>query len=115
MPITIVGNEFTIVWHERELLQVIKGVRRGMRERGMQPFEAATVFREFDTSSDGTLDLGEFNKALEAMGVHLSRTRLRQVFKIFDSDGDGVIDCTLPATHTKVVSLTRRYSYSYYL
>ena len=101
MPITIVGNEFTIVWHERELLQVVKGVRRGMRERGMQPFEAATVFREFDTSSDGTLDLGEFNKALEAMGVHLSRTRLRQVFKIFDSDGDGVIDCTPPATPTK--------------
>ena len=62
MPITIVGNEFTIVWHERELLQVVKGVRRGMRERGMQPFEAATVFREFDTSSDGTLDLGEFKR-----------------------------------------------------
>eukprot|EP00964_Phaeocystis_antarctica_P036589 scaffold20900_cov64-Phaeocystis_antarctica.AAC.3 len=37
------------------------------------------------------------------MGVHLSRTRLRQVFKIFDSDGDGVIDCTPPATPTKII------------
>ena len=100
MPITIVGNEFHIAWQEREVLQVVKGVRKMLRDRGLQAHEAVMIFNEFDASSGessasegvGVLDLGEFGKALECMGIRLPQARMRQIFNLFDSNGDGYVD-----------------------
>lgn len=92
MPITIVGNEFHIAWQEREVLQVVKGVRKMLKDRGLRPHEAVMIFNEFDVSARGWVDFGEFSKALECMGIRLSQIRMRQVFNLFDSNGDGHVD-----------------------
>ena len=95
MPISIVGNEFTNVWAERELLQVTRSVQMLLKERNLTPAEVALVFREFDQDAgeDASLDQTEFGKALEVMGLHLSRSRVRHVFNAFDKDGDGFVEC----------------------
>jgi hypothetical protein len=99
MPITIVGNEFHIAWQEREVLQVVKGVRKMLKDRGLQPREAVMIFNEFDVSAGesasegvGVLDFVEFGKALECMGIRLPQIRMRQIFNLFDSNGDGYVD-----------------------
>ena len=92
MPITIVGNEFHIAWQEREVLQVVKGVRKMLKDRGLRTHEAVMIFNEFDVSARGYVDFGEFSKALECMGIRLSQIRMRQVFNLFDSNGDGSVD-----------------------
>ena len=92
MPITIVGNEFHIAWQEREVLQVVKGVRKMLKDRGLRTHEAVMIFNEFDVSARGCVDFGEFSKALECMGIRLSQIRMRQVFNLFDSNGDGSVD-----------------------
>ena len=99
MPITIVGNEFHIAWQEREVLQVVKGVRKMLKDRGLQAHEAVLIFNEFDASSGdsasegvGVLDFVEFGKALECMGIRLPQIRMRQIFNLFDSNGDGYVD-----------------------
>ena len=92
MPITIVGNEFHIAWQEREVLHVVKGVRKMLKDRGLRTHEAVMIFNEFDVSASGCVDFGEFSKALECMGIRLPQVRLRQVFNLFDSNGDGHVD-----------------------
>jgi len=99
MPITIVGNEFHIAWQEREVLQVVKGVRKMLKDRGLQPHEAVMIFNEFDVSAGesasegvGVLDFVEFGKALECMGIRLPQIRMRQIFNLFDSNADGYVD-----------------------
>ena len=81
-----------IAWQEREIFLVVRGVRKLLRERGLQPHEIVEVFNEFDTGLDGMLDAVEFSEALEVLGVRLPRTRMNQVFQLFDSDGDGYVD-----------------------
>ena len=96
MPISIVGNEFTIAWSEREMLRVARGIQALLKERNMQPAEVALVFHEFDDDSEGCpgacLDLHEFRRALQVMGIKLSRSRLKRVFSTFDRNGDGYVE-----------------------
>ena len=41
-----------------------------------------------------------FGKALEVMGIRLARSRLRQIFAIFDSDDSGCVDPSSGSSRT---------------
>lgn len=60
--------------------------------RGLKAGDVMQIFLEFDTSSDGVLDLQEFRAALDVMGCSLSADKLRQVFEFFDTDGNMLLD-----------------------
>jgi len=54
------------------------------------------VFKQFDTSGDGFLQIGELKRAFRALGLPKrdgSKMEVDQaMFKSFDTNGDGVID-----------------------
>ena len=91
MPITIVGNSFAVVWEEREALQVVLRVQELLMERGLHTHEVILVFKEFDDSGDGQLDAEEFKHALSVLGVQLPPSKVRQLFRMFDSDASGSV------------------------
>merc|ERR1719291_1144743 len=91
MPITIVGNSFAIVWEEREALKVVMRVQRLLLHRGLHAREVILVFKEFDSSGDGQLDYDEFKNALAVLEVQLPPAKVRQLFRMFDSDGSGEV------------------------
>lgn len=53
---------------------------------------ALQVFAGQDRDKDGSIDVGEFKKALMLLDVHLSDRQVRMVMKELDRDGDGLLD-----------------------
>merc|ERR1719188_1945042 len=50
------------------------------------------VFREFDTSGDGSISSSELHAALEKSGVKLTQREFRKFMQEVDTDGNGQID-----------------------
>ena len=53
---------------------------------------ALQVFAGQDRDKDGSIDLGEFKKALMLLDVHLSDKQVRLVMQALDRDGDQLLD-----------------------
>lgn len=92
MPITIVGNNFTVVWEERQVLFVVAKIHMLLKQRSMTEVHALEVFREMDADGDGSLDIQEFRRALGVMGIQLQSRQLAETFHAFDGDMDGSVD-----------------------
>lgn len=54
--------------------------------------ELKKTFELFDTSKDGTLQLGELTHACQGLGVKCTENSAKKVFKMIDTDGSGAID-----------------------
>ena len=54
--------------------------------------DAAEVFRSIDTSNDEYVNLAELRYGLDKMGMGLTLSQARQVFRAFDADGNSRID-----------------------
>lgn len=68
----------------------------GQKANAAQGEEALLTksFRYFDANNDGHINLDEWRKGLEKVGVVLSSAEdLQQLFTLYDTDGDGLIDC----------------------
>ena len=50
------------------------------------------IWRMWDTNFDGFIDFQEFMLALHVMSVGSPEENLRQIFRVFDMDNNGVID-----------------------
>ena len=61
--------------------------------------QLTALFREFDTSGDGFIDLGELQAALAKIGQPVSPTEAQQILTQVDENGDGQV--------TRRVSLSR--------
>jgi len=92
MPITIVGNNFTVVWEERQVLFVVAKIHMLLKQRSLTELHALEVFREMDADGDGSLDIQEFRRALGVMGIQLQSRQLAETFHAFDGDMDGSVD-----------------------
>jgi len=53
--------------------------------------EITAIFREFDTSGDGFIDLGELQSALVKAGKPVSRAEAQQILEVVDENSDGQI------------------------
>jgi len=49
-------------------------------------------FKHFDTDNDGAITLNEWYKAIEKIGVILSKEELKQLFMMYDVDNDGRVN-----------------------
>lgn len=66
-----------------------------LEKGGRLGFRALVVlFKQMDDSGDRRLSRNEFRSALEAFGVPLSSAELDAVFKVFDTNGDGVVSAS---------------------
>jgi len=53
---------------------------------------AHKYFKHFDLDGYGTLQFGEFQKALESLGCQLREADARALFNRYDASGDGKLD-----------------------
>ena len=51
----------------------------------------AKLFRSMDTDGSGSLDIGEVKTAMMKMGVHLSSTKFKRLFRLMDATRSGSI------------------------
>ena len=93
MPISIVGNNFSRVWEERDALLLVARLRTNLRERKLTRQDMRFVFNEFQLDEDdGLIGPGEFRLGLRVLGIQLSAESVGKVFKVFDTDESGSLD-----------------------
>jgi hypothetical protein len=92
MPISIVGNNFTVIWEERQVLFVVAKIRSMLEDRNLTPEHLKQVFVEMDVDGDSSLDMQEFRRALGVMGITVTSRQLSETFQAFDGDMDGTVN-----------------------
>lgn len=50
------------------------------------------IYDEFDRNSDGFIDHEELTFIMEKLGMNTERPSVENVFKLIDTDGNGLID-----------------------
>merc|ERR1719272_1254034 len=97
MPITIVGNNFTLAIEEKEKLAVVLSIQQHLIDRHMRADNILELFNEIDTSGDGNIDYKEFKffviKLMRGSHVCLKPSSMRRLFAVFDEDGSGCVTC----------------------
>lgn len=67
--------------------------QKAKNTQGEESFLARS-FKYFDSNNDGAINLNEWSKALEKIGVIIpSLDDLKQLFTLYDLDADGLINC----------------------
>mmetsp|Transcript_12589 Transcript_12589/g.36724 ORF Transcript_12589/g.36724 Transcript_12589/m.36724 type:complete len:602 (+) Transcript_12589:50-1855(+) len=93
MPIGILGNAFTQVWQERDLIQLATRMHDRLREWGLTAKDIPTLFRHYDSNGDGELSLTQFRHMVQELRLGLREDRVVELFESLDKDGGGGIDC----------------------
>ena len=91
MPISIVGTNFTVTWEERDVMLLASKIKKLNKRRGLTEADAVNVFKKFDHGGDGEVDIREFKKALDVMGIQLEHRQLASAFHAFDLDLSGTV------------------------
>ncbi|EOD35053.1 hypothetical protein EMIHUDRAFT_455390 [Emiliania huxleyi CCMP1516] len=69
MPLAIVGNNFSMAWEEREMMQFVLQVQRKCIDRNISLAGIQVLFEEADTHGSGYLDYLEFRRFCEDLGL----------------------------------------------
>jgi len=91
MPLSIIGNNFTLAWEERKKLDAVVALQRHCIDRGLQAREITALFEEADVSGDGTITYLEFRAFMDHIGMALKPSEARNLFAAFDDAKTGVI------------------------
>jgi len=97
MPITIVGNNFTLAIEEKEKLAVVLSIQQHLIDNHMRADNILDLFKTIDTSGDATIDYKEFKffvvQLMKGSHVCLKPSSMRRLFAVFDEDGSGNVTC----------------------
>ena len=78
---------------------------------GGRPHRGECVVRaRWDVNGDGTIDLGEFRRAIAAVGLEDSPEAAKNLFAEFDLDGSGRLECDTPPVPSAHAHRVRRYA-----
>jgi len=92
IPLGIVGNAFSKVWEDRDRLLLMQRTRGRILQGGYSAQDIPELFKLF-ASKDGHLTLAMFRKMLQQMRIGFSEPRIVELFKSFDNDGSGTVEC----------------------
>ena len=107
MPLSIVGNNFTLAWEERAKERVIVRIQRLCIEREISLAGVQDLFDSADSDQTGMLGYLEFCAFLRKLGLDLPPSQMRHMFRMFDEASNGAtrrarthrgrLHCTPPA------------------
>ena len=89
MPLSIVGNNFTLAWEERAKERVIVRIQRLCIEREISLAGVQDLFDSADSDQTGMLGYLEFCAFLRKLGLDLPPSQMRHMFRMFDEASNG--------------------------
>jgi len=98
MPLAIIGNNFVIVWDDRDRVVAVNR----LREIFLQPTEASpdgqnkaeleSLFRRLDLDQSGEISFREFRTAIiDSLKMKINRHHLAELWKSVDNDRNGSV------------------------
>lgn len=93
LPIGVLGNAFSSVWKDRDLILLVEKTRRKLAQWGYREYDLSELFKRWDVDGDGELDLSEFRIMVkDDFSMNLPDERIVDLFEVFDKDRGGSID-----------------------
>lgn len=92
LPIGVLGNAFSSVWKDRDLILLIKQTRSNLSRWGFTAKDVPAIFKRFSGDGEGELTVADFTVMLKEFRVNLNDERIIELFSIFDGDNGGTID-----------------------
>ena len=91
------GKKAVIKLTPSELQTLLENIQREIQElvgqqKGKGQLPLKKVFKQFDSNGKGVLTQTKFRKALETLGFKLDINVFRQIFTLFDDDGNDRVD-----------------------
>ena len=92
MPLAIVGNNFCLVWEDKERVVFVEKLKEQLLLRGRQPKDMRETFNMMDTDGSGSMSFREFRDAMRVLEINMSAERLAVLWRTLDADHSGEID-----------------------
>ena len=92
MPLSTVGNNFTKVWEERQLIKLQAVIRQLLFENGIENSDCLTAFNLIRTEN-GLIDANEFTYFVtKILGLKLDRPSISKLWRMLDINNTGAIN-----------------------
>jgi len=91
IPIGIIGNAFSEVWHSRNSILLKQKVCLRWYQRGFTPKDATKLFAIFDSDGDGSLSLHELSEMMMEMRMGLTAEEISLLYEAMDKNGDETV------------------------
>lgn len=91
MPLAIVGNNFCIIWEDKERLVFIHRLREKFSQVGIDKDHVMLLFEDIDTNGSGYINQSEFRDLLKVLHINYSVRQAKDLFHAIDHDGSGEI------------------------
>ncbi|KAH8071687.1 voltage-gated potassium channel [Aureococcus anophagefferens] len=89
MPLAIVGNNFCLVWDDKERVIFVEKLKEQLALRGMGPSDMLATVEAMDADGSGMLSFREFLAALNLLEIKMSANRLAVLWRTLDTDHSG--------------------------
>lgn len=89
MPLSIVGNNFFELWHNRHGILLRDKLSNGVIKRDIK--DVKKLFLNFDRDNSGAISLNEFLPFVESLELGISRRIIHEIYRCIDMDGSGII------------------------
>mmetsp|Transcript_9902 Transcript_9902/g.11445 ORF Transcript_9902/g.11445 Transcript_9902/m.11445 type:complete len:511 (+) Transcript_9902:471-2003(+) len=91
MPLAILGNNFCMVWQDRDRVTLIARIRDALLDGGATKATVKKAFEKIDLDQSGSLNFREFVVAIQVLRIDMSIKKLQRLWKSIDTDGSGEI------------------------
>ena len=91
MPLAILGNNFVLVWGERDRITVIARIKEAMMRGGVNKKSVKEAFAAIDTDGSGAVNRQEFYAAIHDMKIDMAPKAIKKLWHTIDVDGSGEI------------------------
>eukprot|EP00633_Aureoumbra_lagunensis_P004345 CAMPEP_0197316882 /NCGR_PEP_ID=MMETSP0891-20130614/44668_1 /TAXON_ID=44058 ORGANISM="Aureoumbra lagunensis, Strain CCMP1510" /NCGR_SAMPLE_ID=MMETSP0891 /ASSEMBLY_ACC=CAM_ASM_000534 /LENGTH=310 /DNA_ID=CAMNT_0042806577 /DNA_START=193 /DNA_END=1125 /DNA_ORIENTATION=- len=94
MPLAIVGNNFCLVWEDKERVIFVEKLREQLRFQKRQFKALIETFEMMDADGSNLISFREFRQALKRINVRISRSHLKKLWRTLDYGASGEVELT---------------------
>jgi len=92
MPLAILGNNFCVVWSERDRITVIARIKETLMHGGVNKKDTLLkAFAAIDTDQSGAVNYKEFAVALRELNINLNKKARKKLWESIDLDGSNEV------------------------